>query len=111
MKLDITDVELPENFSITERKARVKIAKAQDTEKPPTKKLTKEELYDKKELQKIESKKEHVTAYEPWTASDDELLTNYWNDELNKKSSGEKIQELCKKLDRTEGGIRSRIKK
>lgn len=101
----VFDIELPENFSITERIPKVRIAK----ELP--KKLTREERHDKKEEQKIEAKKEHATAYEPWTNSDDTFLTDYWNDESNKKSSGEKIQELSTKLDRTEGGVRSRIKK
>ena len=77
----------------------------------PQKKLTREERHEKRELQKIESKKEHPTAYEPWTASDDEFLKNYWNDESNTQSSDEKIQELCERLDRSKGGIKSRLKK
>ena len=77
----------------------------------PEKKLTQEERHEKKELQKIEAKKDHPTAYEPWTVSDDEFLKNYWNDESNKQSSDEKIQALCEKLDRSKGGIKSRLKK
>jgi len=38
-------------------------------------------------------------------------LIKYWGDESNEKTSGEKILELCGKLDRSEGGVRSRIKK
>jgi len=94
----IFDVELPENFSIIERKARVKDVKE------PAKKLTKEE-------RKIEAKKEHATAYEPWTTSDDEFLTNYWKDELIEKNSYEKIDELIEKMDRSKGAIKARLKK
>jgi len=83
----------------------------QTVEKPSTKKLTREERHEKKELQKIEAKKIHPTAYEPWTISNDEFLKNYWNDESNKQNKDEKIQELCKKLDRSKGGIKSRLKK
>lgn len=105
----IFDVDLPDNFTIEERKKK-ELKKATKTKEPP-KKLTREERHDKKELQKIEAKKEHATAYEPWTTSDDELLIKYWGDESNEKTSGEKILELCGKLDRSEGGVRSRIKK
>ena len=83
----------------------------QRVEKPPTKKLTKEERYEKKELQIIEAKKDHLTAYEPWIRSNDEFLKNYWSDKSNNKSRDEKIQELCEKLDRSKGGIKSRLKK
>ena len=87
------------------------LTQQQTKEKPPTKKLTREERHEKKELQKIEAKKDHPTAYEPWTISNDEFLKNYWNDESNKQSNDEKIDELCEKLDRSKGGIKSRLKK
>jgi len=96
----IFDVDLPDNFSINERAAKEK-----------KKKMTKEEKLERKELQKIEAKKIHPTAYEPWTELDDEFLKNYWNDESNKKNNDEKIKELSEKLDRSKGGIKSRLKK
>ena len=97
----IYDVNLPSNFSIKERMPQ--------EQKP--KKLTREERHEKKELQKIEAKKDHPTAYEPWTIPNDEFLKNYWNDESNNQSRDEKIQELCEKLDRSKGGIKARLKK
>jgi len=97
----IFDVDLPRNFSINER----------TTKERTHEKLTREEKREKKELQKIEAKKDHLTAYDPWTISNDEFLKNYWNDKSNKQSRDEKIQELCEKLDRSEGGIKSRLKK
>jgi len=97
----IFDVDLPSNVSINER----------TTTERTQKKLTQEERHEKKELQKIEAKKDHPTAYEPWAISTDEFLKNYWNDKSNKQSRDEKIQELCEKLDRSKGGIKSRLKK
>ena len=102
----IFDVDLPGSFSIDERTSKKRGGK-----KLTTKKLTREERHEKKELQKIEAKKDHPTAYEPWTISNDEFLKNYWNDKSNKRSKDEKIQELCEKLDRSKGGIKSRLKK
>jgi len=96
----IFDVDLPNNFSIDERKTKEK-----------KKKTTQKERLEKRELQKLESKKEHPTAYEPWAESDDEFLKNYWDNKSNKQSKDEKIKELSKKLDRSKGGITSRLKK
>ena len=97
----IYDVDLPRNFSINERTPK----------ELKQKNLTREERHEKKDLQKIEAKKDHPTAYEPWTISDDELLKNYWNDESNNQSRNEKIQELCEKCGRNRGGVISRLKK
>jgi hypothetical protein len=106
----IFDVELPSNFTMEERKKREQ-RKSESKPKKRLIKLTREEQFEKKELQKIEAKKIHPTAYEPWTISNDEFLKDYWNDESNKQSENVKIQELCKKLDRSKGGIEARIKK
>jgi len=106
----VFDVDLPNNFSIKEREQKKSKSKESILKKSKPK-LTREERYEKKELQKIEAKKDHPTAYEPWTISNDEFLKNYWNDESNKQSRDEKIQELCKKFDRSSGGIKSRLKK
>ena len=57
------------------------------------------------------AQEKNSSAYEPWTKSNDEFLTNYWNDESNKKSDHEKIKELSKNLGRSIGGIRSRLKR
>jgi hypothetical protein len=70
----IFNVDLPNNFTINERGTKVKKGKSQTVEKESPKKLTREKRHDKKELQKVEVKKEHPTAYEPWTDSDEELL-------------------------------------
>jgi len=106
----IYDVELPNNFTIEERteKEQTKKLSKPKLSKP---KLTQEERKEKLDMQKIEAKKVHPTAYEPWTKENDEFLTNYWNDESNKQSRSEKIQELCGKLDRSDGAINSRIKR
>lgn len=97
----IFDVDLPSNFSIKER-----IEKKQTRNK-----LTPEERTEKHNLQKIEVQKKYPEAYEPWTKSNDEFLKNYWNDESNKQSGDEKIQELSEKLGRNKGGIRARLTK
>lgn len=105
----VFDIELPKNFSMEERELDSK--KKESKKKGNKTKLTREQRHEKKELQKIEAKKDHPTAYEPWTISNDEFLKNYWNDKSNKQSRDEKIQELCEKLDRSKGGINSRLKK
>ena len=97
----IFDVDLPNNFSIKERTQK----------KRPEKKLTPKEKAEKYNIQKIEAQKKYPEAYEPWTKSNDEFLKNYWNDESNKQSRDEKIQELSKELGRQKGGIRARLKK
>ncbi len=97
----IFDVDLPNNFSIKERTQK----------KRPEKKLTPKERAEKYNIQKIEAQKKYPEAYEPWTKSNDEFLKNYWNDESNKQSRDEKIQELSKELGRQKGGIRARLKK
>ncbi len=124
----LVEIKSAKNAGLTEKEKAVRIAVEEGrvsfdvvrqniepqkvlTQQQTTKKLTKEERYEKKELQKIEAKKIHPTAYEPWTISNDEFLKNYWNDESNKQSRDEKIQELSKKFDRSRGGIKSRLKK
>jgi len=102
----IYDVNLPSNFSIKERTQKERVEK-----KLTRKKLTPEERAEKHNLQKIEAQKKYPEAYEPWTKSNDEFLKNYWNDESNKQSIDEKIQELSEKLGRNKGGIRARLKK
>jgi len=62
-------------------------------------------------IQKELAQEKNPSAYESWTKSNDEFLTNYWNDESNKKSDHEKIKELSKNLGRSIGGIRSRLKR
>ena len=115
----LVEIKSAKNAGLTEKEKAVRIAVEEGRVSfdvvrqnlEPEKKLTQEERHEKKELQKIEAKKDHPTAYEPWTVSDDEFLKNYWNDESNKQSSDEKIQALCEKLDRSKGGIKSRLKK
>ena len=129
----LVEVKSTKNAGLTEKEKAVRIAveegrvsfdvvrqniepqkeytQQQTAEKPPTKKLTKEERLEKRELQKMEAKKDHLTAYESWTISNDEFLKNYWNDQSNKQSRDEKIQELSEKLDRSKGGIKARLKK
>jgi len=102
----IYDVELPENFSIEERTQQVPTEK-----KLPRKKLTREERFEKIELQKIEARKKDVSAYEPWTESNDEFLEKYWKDESNKRNRDELIRELSEKLRRSRGGIKARLKR
>jgi len=97
----IFDVDLPNNFSIKERTQKERAEK----------KLTPKERAEKYNIQKIEAQKKYPEAYEPWTKSNDEFLKNYWNDESNKQSRDEKIQELSKELGRQKGGIRARLKK
>ncbi len=102
----IYDVDLPVHFSINERGTNESIEK-----KTTTKKISKDERHEILEQRKIDAKKEHPTAYEPWNASDDEFLKNYWNDQSNKQNSYEKIDELIEKLDRSKGAIKARLKK
>jgi len=102
----IYDVDLPENFSIEERTQQVPTEK-----KLPRKKLTREERFEKLELQKIEARKKDVSAYEPWTESNDEFLEKYWKDESNKRNREELIRELSEKLRRSRGGIKARLKR
>ncbi|MDH5431649.1 MAG: hypothetical protein OEW78_07190 [Nitrosopumilus sp.] len=100
----IFDVDLPNNFSVKERK--LKEIKTKEN-KPKSNQV----LNKKPNLQKIESQKVNPEAYEPWTKENDESLKSYWSDKSNKLSEDEKIQELCEKLGRNKGGIKSRLKK
>ena len=106
----IFDVDLPDNFTINERRRKQQAIKVQESKVRTQKILTPEERHKKLELQKIEAKKIHPTAYEPWSKIDDEFLKNYWNDKSNTKTDSEKMQELSKKLDRSYGGIKARLK-
>jgi hypothetical protein len=107
----IYDVDLPNNFSINERRTKVRKEKSNTAKNSPQKKLNREERLKKHNLQKIEAQKTNPEAYEPWTTSNDEFLKNYWNDISNKQNKDEKIQELSKKLGRNSGGIKARLKK
>jgi len=69
--------------------------------------LTEEE----KKPRKSKFKKFMQERYRKWTESDDEFLKNYWNDKSNTQSEHEKIQELSKKFDRSNGAIVSRLEK
>jgi len=69
------------------------------------------EQTEKPNIQKIEAQKKHPEAYEKWTDSDDEFLINYWNNESNKQSNDEKIQELAKKFSRSKRAVESRLEK
>jgi len=94
----VFDIELPDGFTLEERKLKKLKDKVEKFE---------EDKEKKENLQKIESQKEHPNAYEPWTESDDEFLKKFWND--NPQNSDEKIQELMNKLGRTHGSIKSRL--
>ena len=98
----IYDVELPNNFTIKERELK----ETKRKENKP-KEITAEEKKSRKDRVKtfMEAK------YRKWTESDDEFLKNYWNDKSNTQSEHEKIQELSKKFDRSNGAIVSRLEK
>ena len=98
----IFDVDLPDNFTIKEREQKEKKRK----ENKP-KEITGEE----KKTRKERVKKFMEAKYKKWTESDDEFLKNYWNDKSNTQSEHEKIQELSKKFDRSNGAIVSRLEK
>ena len=92
----VFDIDLPDNFTIEERKPK--------ETKPKESKIN-------KELRKIEAKKQHAMAYEPWVQDDDEFLKKFWNNDSNNQSKSEKIQALSQKFDRSKGGILSRLQK
>ena len=94
----VFDIELPDGFTLEERKLKKLKYKVEKFE---------EDKEKKENLQKIESQKEHPNAYDPWTESDDEFLKKFWND--NPQNSDEKIQKLMNKLGRTHGSIKSRL--
>ena len=102
----VFDIDLPDNFTIEERKLKEK--KLKET-KPKEKKP--KEFKTNKELRKSEAKKEHSMAYEPWVQDDDEFLKKFWNDDADNLSKPEKIQALSQKFDRSKGGILSRLQK
>ena len=96
----IFDVDLPSNFSINER-----IQKENKQKEPTPKVRIKKDSYMSRQKEMFSS------AYQQWTKDDDEFLKKYWNDESNKQSRGEKIEELSKKLGRNKGAITSRLNK
>jgi len=102
----IFDIDLPENFSIEERKQQ------EQTEKKQTQKIR---ILDKQTgkyiIQKEKAQEIDPSAYEPWMKEDDEFLEKYWNDESNKRNREEQIQELSEKLRRSRGGIKARLKR
>lgn len=89
----IYDVDLPDNFTITERSQRKKSPKL-----------------SKYNLQKRKSEK-NTFAYEKWTSYDDDFLKTFWKNDTGKQTDSEKIQYLSEKLFRSKGAIISRLKK
>ena len=97
----IFDVDLPDNFSIKERELKSKLKKSK----------LKETTEKEKQGRKEKVKKFMEAKYRKWVESDDEYLKTFWNDSSNTQSEHEKIQELSKKFDRSNGAIVSRLEK
>jgi len=81
-----------------------------ESEQKETKRDPKE-ITEKEKKRNDGYKKFMESKFRKWTESDDEFLKNYWNDKSNTQSEHEKIQELSKKFDRSNGAIVSRLEK
>ena len=81
-----------------------------ESEQKETKRDPKE-ITEKEKKRNDGYKKFMESKFRKWTESDDEFLKNYWNNKSNTQSEHEKIQELSKKFDRSNGAIVSRLEK
>lgn len=80
-------------------------------ESEPKEKRDPKELTENEKKRNSRYKKFMEIRFRKWAESDDEFLKAFWNDDSNGKTKSEKIQELSKKFDRSEGAIVSRLEK
>jgi len=80
-------------------------------ESEPKEKRDPKEITEKEKKRNSRYKKFMETKFRRWTEPDDEFLKTFWNDKSNTQSEHEKIQELSKKFDRSNGAIVSRLEK
>jgi len=108
-KAGLTEKEKAVRIAVEE--GRVSFDVVRQNIEPQKESKPKEITEEEKKTRKERVKKFIEAKYRKWSESDDEFLKSYWNDKSNTQSEHEKIQELSKKFDRSNGAIVSRLEK